>query len=73
MTAPMLFPLLSTSADELRRTASRQGYWVQTHDDVALPDPAYTLARWRGHRPELTEASHEVADGDAPYHATEVT
>jgi polyketide synthase 5 len=79
-TAPLLFPLSSTSADELRRTAGRLADWVQAHDDVALPDLAYTLARRRGHRPvrtaviagspeELTEALREVADGDTPYQA----
>ena len=79
-TAPLLFPLSSTSADELRRTAGRLADWVQAHDDVALPDLAYTLARRRAHRPvrtaviarsrpELTEALREVADGDTPYQA----
>jgi polyketide synthase 5 len=79
-TAPLLFPLSSTSADELRRTAGRLADWVRAHDDVALPDLAYTLARRRVHRsvrtaviassqPELTEALREVADGDTPYQA----
>jgi polyketide synthase 5 len=77
-TAPMLFPLSSTSADELRRTASRVASWLSANEDVALPDLAYTLARRRAHRPvrtaviassksELTAALTEVADGDAPY------
>jgi polyketide synthase 5 len=76
--APLLFPLSSTSADELRRTAGRLADWVRTHDDVALPDLAYTLARRRAHRPvrtaviasskpELAEALREVADRDMPY------
>ncbi len=79
--APLLFPLSSTSADELRRTASRLADWVHNHtDDIALPDLAYTLARRRAHRPvraaviasslpELSAALHEVADGDSPHHA----
>ena len=78
--APLLFPLSSTSADELRRTAGRLADWVAAHDDVALPDLAYTLARRRAHRPvrtaviassqpELIEALREVADGDTPYQA----
>ena len=78
--APLLFPLSSTSADELRRTAGRLADWVAAHEDVALPDLAYTLARRRAHRPvrtaviassrpELTEALREVADGDTPYQA----
>ncbi|MEB4207468.1 sulfolipid-1 biosynthesis phthioceranic/hydroxyphthioceranic acid synthase [Mycobacterium sp. 94-17] len=77
---PLLFALSSTSADELRHTAARLADWVQAHDDVALPDLAYTLARRRAHRPvrlavvassrlELTEALGEVADGDTPYAA----
>ena len=80
MAAPLLFPLSSTSADELRRTAGRLGHWVAAHDDVALPDLAYTLARRRAHRPvrtaviasslpELTEALREVAEGDTPHQA----
>ena len=79
-TGPQLFALSSTSADELRRTAGRLADWVQAHEDVVLPDLAYTLARRRAHRPvrtaviassrpELTEALREVADGDTPYQA----
>ncbi|OBB92750.1 type I polyketide synthase [Mycobacterium sp. 852002-30065_SCH5024008] len=77
---PLLFPLSSTSADELRRTAGRLGDWVAAHEDVALTDLAYTLARRRVHRPvrtaviasgrpELVKALREVADGDTPYQA----
>ena len=80
MAAPLLFPLSSTSAEELRRTAGRLADWVDAHEDVALPDLAYTLARRRTHRPvrtaviasslpELTEALREVAEGDIPYQA----
>ncbi|OBJ27432.1 type I polyketide synthase [Mycobacterium sp. 1245801.1] len=79
-TASLLFPLSSTSADELRRTAGRLADWVRAHDDLALPDLAYTLARRRAHRPvrtaaiasnrrELVEALREIADGDTPYPA----
>ncbi|MFY9767382.1 MAG: type I polyketide synthase, partial [Mycobacterium sp.] len=78
MAAPLLFSLSSTSADELGRTAGRLADWVQAHDDVALSDLAYTLARRRVHRPvrtavmassqpELIEALREVADGGTPY------
>ncbi|OHW67265.1 polyketide synthase [Mycobacterium avium subsp. paratuberculosis] len=78
--SPLLFPLSSTSADELRRTAGRLADWVHAHDDLALPDLAYTLARRRVHRPvrtavlagdraQLIEALREVADGDTPYPA----
>ncbi|KUH80912.1 MULTISPECIES: type I polyketide synthase [unclassified Mycobacterium] len=78
--SPLVFPLSSTSADELRRTAGRLCDWVQAHDDVALADLGYTLARRRAHRPvrtaviasrrsELTDALREVADGDTPYPA----
>ncbi|MDT5357565.1 MAG: polyketide synthase 5, partial [Mycobacterium sp.] len=78
--ASLLFPVSSTSADELRRTAGRLADWVHAHDDVALPDLAYTAARRRAHRPirtaviassrpELTAALREVAEGDTPYEA----
>ncbi|MGC2653059.1 MAG: type I polyketide synthase, partial [Mycobacterium sp.] len=76
--APWLFPLSSTSAQELHRTAGRLAGWVSNHAEVALPDLAYTLARRRGHRPvrtvvqagtarELAIALREVADGETPY------
>lgn len=76
--APLLIPLSSTSADELRRTADRLADWVSAHDDVALPDLAYTLARRRAHRPvrtaviagskaELVKALRTVAGGDTAY------
>nr|WP_255503193.1 type I polyketide synthase [Mycolicibacterium sp. CR10] len=78
--APLLFPVSSTSADELRRTAARLADWVTARDDVALPDLAYTLARRRGHRSVrtavvattrqgLAAALREVADGDTPFQA----
>ncbi len=78
--APMLFPLSSTSADELRHTAGRLADWIQAHEDVVLPDLSYTLARRRVHRPvrtavsantrpDLIAALREVADGDTPYQA----
>ncbi|WP_343602342.1 sulfolipid-1 biosynthesis phthioceranic/hydroxyphthioceranic acid synthase, partial [Mycobacterium sp.] len=76
--SPLLFPVSSTSADELRRTAGQLADWVQAHEDVALTDLAYTLARRRAHRPvrtaviaggrpELTRALREIAEGDTPY------
>lgn len=79
-TEPLLFPLSSTSADELRRAAGRLADWVAAHEDVALPDLAYTLARRRDHRPvrtaviarnrsELAEALQHVAGGDTPHQA----
>lgn len=79
-TAPLLFALSSTSADELRHTAGRLADWVQEHEDASLPDLAYTLTRRRVHRPvrtavgassrgELISALRDVADGDTPYEA----
>jgi polyketide synthase 5 len=78
--AALLFPVSSSSADELRRTAGQLADWVHAHDEVALPDLAYTLARRRAHRPvrtaviassrpELSAALREIAEGDAPYEA----
>ncbi|WP_370629586.1 sulfolipid-1 biosynthesis phthioceranic/hydroxyphthioceranic acid synthase [Mycolicibacterium sp. BK634] len=78
--APLLFPLSSTSADGLRRSAGRLAQWVQTHDEVTLPNLGYTLARRRAHRPvrtavhatsgsELTAALLEVAADEAPHPA----
>lgn len=74
----MLFPLSSTSADELRRTAGRLADWLSSHGDVELADLGYTLARRRAHRPIRTAVLAEdrpgligalrtVADGDDPY------
>ena len=78
----LLFPICSTSADELRETAGRLAAWVeQQGDSVALADLGYTLARRRGHRPvrtaviaddrkELCAALREIAAGDAQYPAS---
>jgi polyketide synthase 5 len=77
-TAPLLFPLSSTSAVELRRSAARMADWLRMHDEVTLPDLAYTLARRRVHRPvrtaviastrsQLVDALREIADGDILY------
>ena len=79
--APLLFALSATSPQELRRTAARLAEWVGSHDDVGLPDLAYTLARRRTHRPvrttvvardraQLADALREAAAGDtATYEA----
>ncbi len=78
---PMLFPLSSTSADELRRTAGRLADWLeQRTDPVALADVGHTLARRRGHRTVRTSVIardlnalcaglQEIAAGDAQYPA----
>ena len=54
---PLLFPLSSTSAEELRRTAGRLVHWLARGGDgngrgpaVDLSDLAYTLTRRRGFR-----------------------
>jgi polyketide synthase 5 len=77
----LLFPLSSTSPEELRRTADRLAAWLQSQGrGVPMHDLAYTLARRRSHRPvrtavmaggpdELIASLREVADGDAPYQA----
>ncbi|HVQ98497.1 MAG TPA: sulfolipid-1 biosynthesis phthioceranic/hydroxyphthioceranic acid synthase, partial [Mycobacterium sp.] len=78
---PLVFPVSSSSADELRRTSARLADWVEAHaDSVALADLAYTLARRRGHRSvraavtaasteELAKTLREIAAGDTPYPA----
>jgi polyketide synthase 5 len=77
---PFVFPLSSTSADEIRRTSGRLAEWLATHADTGLSDLAYTLARRRAHRTvrtaamasshhELTEALREIADADTPFPA----
>ncbi|PEG33479.1 polyketide synthase [Mycolicibacterium agri] len=50
----LLFVLSSTSAEELRRHAGRLADWIAAHEDVDLPDLAYTLARRRARRPVRT-------------------
>ncbi len=79
MTAPLLFPVSSTSTEALRLTSGRLADWAERHaDDVAVRDAAYTLARRRGHGPvrtavlatdlpELAAALRKVAEGDLPY------
>lgn len=73
--APWLFPLSSSSAEELQHTAARLADWMCAHDEVTLPDLGYTLARRRAHRSvrtavlassrsELTDALRGVAGGD---------
>lgn len=77
----LLFALSSTSADELRNTASRLADWVEgAGDDLVLNDLAYTLARRRGHRPvrtgviagsrdSLVEQLRDIEVGDDPFPA----
>ncbi|OBA59293.1 polyketide synthase [Mycobacterium sp. 1100029.7] len=78
-TGPLLFPLSSTSAEELRRTAHRLADWVDTNKaQVSVGDLAYTLACRRGHRTVrtaviadtvegLTAGLRDIADGETPY------
>ncbi len=76
----LLFPLSSTSVDQLRVTAGRLADWVDSHldDATGLSDLAYTLARRRSHRPvravvtapdraELNAALREIASGSTPF------
>ena len=79
---PLLFPVSSTSTDELRRTAQRLAEWLDDNladkEDVTASDLAYTLARRRAHRTvraaviaesldELTAGLREIADGETPF------
>lgn len=75
----LLFPLSSTSADELRHTARRLAEWVCDHrETVSAADLAYTLARRRAHRTVRTAVTadsidgliaglREIADGETPF------
>jgi polyketide synthase 5 len=79
LASPLIFPVSSTSADELRSTAGRIADWMAAqHDQIDVADVAYTLGRRRAHRPVRTavladnprgliDALREVADGDNPY------
>jgi polyketide synthase 5 len=76
---PLLFPLSSTSADALRKTAARLADWVDAHaHEISATDLGYTLARRRAHRPvrtavtasslpELSAALREIAQDEIPY------
>src|SRR3984885_14898963 len=75
---PLVFPLSSTSAAELRRTAQRLAEWVDDKAGLVVSDLAYTLARRRGHRTVrtaviadnlegLAAGLREIADGETPY------
>jgi acyl transferase domain-containing protein/acyl carrier protein len=75
---PLVFPLSSTSAAELRRTAQRLAEWVDDKAGLVVSDLAYTLARRRGHRTVrtaviadnlegLATGLREIADGETPY------
>ncbi|MGI9161829.1 MAG: sulfolipid-1 biosynthesis phthioceranic/hydroxyphthioceranic acid synthase [Mycobacterium sp.] len=62
--AKLVFPVSSTSAEELRNTSARLADWVEAAgDDLALGDLAYTLARRRGHRPVRTAVMADGRDG----------
>ena len=75
----LVFPLSSTSADELRRSAGRLAEWLQTAEpEVALTDLAHTLSCRRGFRTvrtaaiagtpaELVEELRDIAAGDSPH------
>ena len=79
LTGEHLFPLSSTSPEELRRTAARLAEWLeQQADPVSLTDLGYTLARRRGHRTVRTAVVaadiaslccglREIASGDTPF------
>ena len=76
-----LFPLSSTSDNELRRTAARLAEWIEHQaNPVSLTDLGYTLARRRGHRSVraavvavdiagLGSGLREIASGDTPFPA----
>ncbi|MEZ0355728.1 sulfolipid-1 biosynthesis phthioceranic/hydroxyphthioceranic acid synthase [Mycobacterium sp. SA01] len=75
----LVFPVCSSSVEELRNTAARLADWVESAgEDLSLRDLGYTLARRRGHRPlrtsviaddraELIAGLRHVAEGDDPF------
>ena len=75
----LVFPVSSTSAEQLRRTAGRLAEWVSSAGpDVDLADLSYTLSRRRGFRPvrtaavaatraELVDGLRRIATGDEAY------
>ena len=77
----LVFPVSSTSPEELRRTSGRLADWLSgAGAGVELPDLAYTLSRRRGFRPvrtaavagtrtELIEGLAQIAAGDDPHQA----
>ena len=76
----LVFPLSASSEEALRETAGRLADWVDTQEDLAISDLAYTLGRRRGHRSvrtavlagtanELSEALREIAAREVPFPA----
>ncbi|MFM9035013.1 MAG: sulfolipid-1 biosynthesis phthioceranic/hydroxyphthioceranic acid synthase [Mycobacterium sp.] len=77
----LVFPISSTSPQELRRSSQRVADWVKdSGDGVGLSDLAYTLGCRRGFRPvraaavactraELIEQLEAIAEGDSAYQA----
>ncbi len=67
---PLLFPISSTSEEQLRVTAARLADWLVNTDGAAtngsapaaLGDLAYTLARRRAHRPVRTAVTARSTD-----------
>lgn len=58
----LIFPVSSTSAEELRRTAARLADWVAERPEVTPGDVGYTLARRRAHRSVRTAVVAHGAD-----------
>ncbi|MGV0625189.1 sulfolipid-1 biosynthesis phthioceranic/hydroxyphthioceranic acid synthase [Mycolicibacter minnesotensis] len=52
--APLLFPISATSAEQLRVTSARLADWLDGPAAADLFDLGYTLARRRAHRPVRT-------------------
>ncbi len=75
----LVFPISSTSPEQLRRTAGRLADWVgDAGAGLALGDLSYTLTQRRGFRPvrtatiaagrdELVESLRRIATGDDPH------
>ncbi|MBI3215246.1 MAG: type I polyketide synthase [Mycobacterium sp.] len=78
--APLVFPLSSSSPEELRNTANKLADWIGAHPDTDIADLAYTLACRRSPRQvrtavvaatadALIDELRRVADPDTPHQA----
>ncbi len=74
----LVFPISSTSPEQLRRTAGRLADWASDAVDLDLGDLSYSLSQRRGFRPvrtatvaatrdDLVDGLRRIATGDDPH------